>query len=202
MSHYIINYYLPSSLFVVVSWVSFLVPSDVIPGTTHNQEGVGKGGPRGIYSPQTSSNFLWLILRVSSDFGAWPVTPNSVLAYLRQRTWLVAVSAQKTLKGLRRRRGSLLGGTEENSVSVARGHWFALQANQCFFTYLAPWYFIACLRPPCTHFHNLWWMLNSVTKGFGTSFYHEIRLIKTTIWYRHRLNIYESLKFYLLLVKA
>ena len=32
VSHYIINYYLPSSLFVVVSWVSFLVPSDVIPG--------------------------------------------------------------------------------------------------------------------------------------------------------------------------
>ena len=32
VSHYIINYYLPSGLFVVVSWISFLVPADVIPG--------------------------------------------------------------------------------------------------------------------------------------------------------------------------
>jgi hypothetical protein len=32
VSHYIINYYLPSGLFVVVSWISFLVPSDIIPG--------------------------------------------------------------------------------------------------------------------------------------------------------------------------
>jgi hypothetical protein len=32
ISHYIINYYLPSGLFVVVSWISFLVPADVIPG--------------------------------------------------------------------------------------------------------------------------------------------------------------------------
>jgi len=31
-SHYVINYYLPSGLFVVVSWISFLVPADVIPG--------------------------------------------------------------------------------------------------------------------------------------------------------------------------
>ncbi len=32
VSHYIINYYLPSGLFVVVSWISFLVPSEIIPG--------------------------------------------------------------------------------------------------------------------------------------------------------------------------
>ena len=32
ISHYIINYYLPSGLFVVVSWISFLVPADIIPG--------------------------------------------------------------------------------------------------------------------------------------------------------------------------
>merc|ERR1719288_123033 len=32
VSHYIINYYLPSGLFVVVSWISFVVPPDVIPG--------------------------------------------------------------------------------------------------------------------------------------------------------------------------
>ncbi|XP_023327977.1 glycine receptor subunit alpha-1 [Eurytemora carolleeae] len=32
VSHYIITYYLPSGLFVVVSWISFLVPTDVIPG--------------------------------------------------------------------------------------------------------------------------------------------------------------------------
>ena len=30
--HYIINYYLPSGLFVVVSWISFLVPAEVLPG--------------------------------------------------------------------------------------------------------------------------------------------------------------------------
>lgn len=32
VSHYIITYYLPSGLFVVVSWISFVVPPDVIPG--------------------------------------------------------------------------------------------------------------------------------------------------------------------------
>ena len=32
VSHYIINYYLPSGLFVVVSWISFLVNPEVIPG--------------------------------------------------------------------------------------------------------------------------------------------------------------------------
>lgn len=32
VSHYIINYYLPSGLFVVVSWISFLVPAEIIPG--------------------------------------------------------------------------------------------------------------------------------------------------------------------------
>ena len=30
MTHYIITYYLPSGLFVVVSWASFLIPSDDI----------------------------------------------------------------------------------------------------------------------------------------------------------------------------
>ena len=29
-THYVITYYLPSSLFVVVSWASFLIPSDDI----------------------------------------------------------------------------------------------------------------------------------------------------------------------------
>merc|ERR1719350_836817 len=29
---YIIAYYLPSGLFVIVSWISFLIPMDVIPG--------------------------------------------------------------------------------------------------------------------------------------------------------------------------
>ncbi len=32
VSTYIITYYLPSGLFVVVSWISFLIPMDVIPG--------------------------------------------------------------------------------------------------------------------------------------------------------------------------
>ena len=35
VSHYIINYYLPSGLFVVVSWISFLVPAEIIPGICH-----------------------------------------------------------------------------------------------------------------------------------------------------------------------
>ena len=30
VAHYMITYYLPSSLFVVVSWASFLIPSDDI----------------------------------------------------------------------------------------------------------------------------------------------------------------------------
>ena len=29
---YIINYYLPSGLFVLVSWVSFLIPPEIVPG--------------------------------------------------------------------------------------------------------------------------------------------------------------------------
>jgi len=32
VSHYLITYYLPSGLFVVVSWISFVVPPDIIPG--------------------------------------------------------------------------------------------------------------------------------------------------------------------------
>ncbi len=32
VSTYIITYYLPSGLFVIVSWISFLIPMDVIPG--------------------------------------------------------------------------------------------------------------------------------------------------------------------------
>ena len=38
VSHYIINYYLPSGLFVVVSWISFLVPADIIPGTQNRPD--------------------------------------------------------------------------------------------------------------------------------------------------------------------
>ena len=45
-----------------------------------------------------------------------------------------AVSAQKALRGSETETRELLGGTEENSVSPMRGHWFALQANQWFFT--------------------------------------------------------------------
>ena len=30
--HYIITCYFPSGMFVVVSWISFLVPPDIIPG--------------------------------------------------------------------------------------------------------------------------------------------------------------------------
>lgn len=29
---YIITYYLPSGLFVVVSWISFLIPPEIVPG--------------------------------------------------------------------------------------------------------------------------------------------------------------------------
>ena len=29
---YLINYYLPSLIFVMVSWVSFLIPSEIVPG--------------------------------------------------------------------------------------------------------------------------------------------------------------------------
>ena len=32
MMHYIITCYLPSGMFVVVSWISFLVPPDIVPG--------------------------------------------------------------------------------------------------------------------------------------------------------------------------
>ena len=32
ISHYIITCYFPSGMFVVVSWISFLVPPEIIPG--------------------------------------------------------------------------------------------------------------------------------------------------------------------------
>ena len=32
VSHYIITYYLPSGMFVIVSWISFLVPPEIVPG--------------------------------------------------------------------------------------------------------------------------------------------------------------------------
>ena len=34
---YIITYYLPSGLFVVVSWISFLIPPDIVPGIWHTK---------------------------------------------------------------------------------------------------------------------------------------------------------------------
>ena len=45
--HYIINYYLPSGLFVVVSWISFLVPAEVLPGKKSESPPCphGRGGP-------------------------------------------------------------------------------------------------------------------------------------------------------------
>ena len=45
-----------------------------------------------------------------------------------------AVSAQKALQGSETETSELLGATEENSISLTRGHWFALQANKWFFT--------------------------------------------------------------------
>ena len=32
MTHYIISWYLPSGIFVIVSWISFLVPPEIVPG--------------------------------------------------------------------------------------------------------------------------------------------------------------------------
>jgi hypothetical protein len=32
---YIITYYLPSGLFVLVSWISFLIPPDIVPGQSN-----------------------------------------------------------------------------------------------------------------------------------------------------------------------
>ena len=45
---------------------------------------------------------------------------------------------QKAIKGSETETRELLGGTEENSVSSTRGHWFSLQAYQYFLTHLAP----------------------------------------------------------------
>ena len=46
---YIITYYLPSGLFVVVSWISFLIPPDIVPGKynqTLQQRFRTSGNPR------------------------------------------------------------------------------------------------------------------------------------------------------------
>ena len=32
VSHYIITCYLPSGMFVIISWISFLIPPDIVPG--------------------------------------------------------------------------------------------------------------------------------------------------------------------------
>jgi hypothetical protein len=42
---YIITYYLPSGLFVVVSWISFLIPPDIVPGILLVRVGVAEPGP-------------------------------------------------------------------------------------------------------------------------------------------------------------
>ena len=44
------------------------------------------------------------------------------------------VNSKRTLWGSETETRKLLGGTKENSVSLMRGHWIALQANQWFFT--------------------------------------------------------------------
>ena len=36
VSHYIITCYLPSGMFVIVSWISFLIPPDVVPGRSED----------------------------------------------------------------------------------------------------------------------------------------------------------------------
>ena len=56
-----------------------------------------------------------------------------------------AVSAQKALQGSETETRELLGGTKEKSISLTRGHWFALQ-TQWFFTHLAFTIF-DCLGP-------------------------------------------------------
>ncbi len=43
---YIITYYLPSGLFVVVSWISFLIPPDIVPGEYITYIRVCLGGAR------------------------------------------------------------------------------------------------------------------------------------------------------------
>ena len=48
--------------------------------------------------------------------------------------WRASCQLKKALRGSETETRELLGGTEENSVSPMRGHWFALQANQWVFT--------------------------------------------------------------------
>ena len=55
VSHYIINYYLPSGLFVVVSWISFLVPADIIPGTIQYTITIRKNRPYTLFENHRKS---------------------------------------------------------------------------------------------------------------------------------------------------
>ena len=103
------------------------------------------------FSTNAHSRFELAVLAVSWDLERG--TPSCVLVtlyVLLETTHKVsrgAVSAQKALQGSKTVTRELLGGTEEKSISPTRGHWFALQANEWIFTYLAPLIF-NCLQPP------------------------------------------------------
>ena len=73
---YIITYYLPSGLFVVVSWISFLIPPDIVPGKYNQtvQQGFRTSGNPRIWNFPNPNIFLslsWLLQSSPSTSLHW-----------------------------------------------------------------------------------------------------------------------------------
>ena len=101
---------------------------------------------RSAFSTNAQISFASVVLE--SVLGTFPFSATHLTVYLiLYSSGCNARGNFRALEGSETERRDLLEGMEQKSVSPTRGHWFAVQANQCFLG-LAPLIF-DCLRPPC-----------------------------------------------------
>ena len=93
---YIITYYLPSGLFVLVSWISFLIPPDIVPGRmallitlflvlVNIFNNVNTNSPK---AEGLTAIEMWMLACILFVFGALVV--YAVVLYLKQKKSLDA----------------------------------------------------------------------------------------------------------------
>ena len=93
---YIITYYLPSGLFVLVSWISFLIPPDIVPGRmallitlflvlVNIFNNVNTNSPK---AEGLTAIEIWMLACILFVFGALVV--YAVVLYLKQKKSLDA----------------------------------------------------------------------------------------------------------------
>ena len=94
---YIITYYLPSGLFVLVSWISFLIPPDIVPGRmallitlflvlVNIFNNVNTNSPK---AEGLTAIEIWMLACILFVFGALVV--YAVVLYLKQKKSLDAL---------------------------------------------------------------------------------------------------------------